>query len=279
MEGDNAMMRKNTMIKRFWVGFVLLCMLGSMTSCGGLGNEPASDASDASSHDRQSATESAEELVIYCPPIENNISHRLQIAGEKFAARFPDVTLTIREFGKYEDAGAVQDYQTLIATELSAGKGPDVILFDFNLFPDVYKLMDSNVFCDLNERLEKDETFDRTQYNQDAFAGGVYKGKQLFLPLSILRPFAVSTTEEALEQFGVSLPEQPGFADWVDCVRQSVARHSEQENLQMFGQWAPNFADNMLLWYLGLQVVDYEKGEVDIDVPAFQKLMEFWKAL
>ena len=273
------MMRKITTIKRFWSVFLLVCLLVSLSSCGGQGNDIASHESDAASDRRQSATEPAGELVIYCPPLEQDISYLLQLAGETFTARFPDVTLTIREFGKYEDPGAVQDYQTLLSTELSAGKGPDVILFDFDLFPDVYKLLDANVFCDITDWLEKDETFDRTQYNQDAFAGGVYKGQQLFLPLSIWQPNAVSTTEEALEQFGVSLPKQPSFADWADCVRQSVAQHSEQENLQMFGQWAPDFTDNQLLWRLGLRVVDYETGEVDIDVPALQKLMELCKAL
>ena len=70
-----------------------------------------------------------------------------------------------------------------ISTELTAGKGPDVVLTDNTTSLDAAKIMMSNDLMDLKPWLEKDETFNKENY-YNVLSAGEYNGKQLIMPLS-----------------------------------------------------------------------------------------------
>lgn len=146
-----------------------------------------------------------DELVVYVPP-EYFISRAMKVAKERFEARFPEVNLTFRTFGGENSAPAFVteaelDYRTLLQAELTAGKGPDLIIFDENTFPDSNKALLSGNFYDLDAFLLNDDSFDASVCQETIFNAGYCNGQRLFVPLDYVN-YALVSTEATMHSFG-----------------------------------------------------------------------------
>lgn len=229
-----------------------------------------------------------DKLVIYCPPGAGFVF--LDYAKYEFENKYPDVQLEYRSFtenadgilvpaeggGTQIDPELTQSYVELLTTELNAGKGPDVILFFDNTFPDYYKVAEAGSFYNIDILMNQDDKFDKSNYVTSVFDGGYYKGKRLFIPLWYLPAYIIAYSS-ALESVGISLSAQPTFQEWSEQIINYIENHSYDENNQIFEENFPTFTQ--FVDYSGLQIINYETSEIYVDSPEFEQFMKFWKSI
>ncbi len=220
-----------------------------------------------------SLPEPTDELVVYCPPWMHTF---VEPARALFEKAYPDVQLTYRTFGSFTDPEAVQSFKDLLIAELNAGKGPDLVLFTWDTFGDMYKVMDAGAFYDLDQLMDADASFDPSAYLTEVLDGGVYQGKRQFVPL-MFTPAYVMAERAALEAKGVALPENPDFAEWSAALVQYVERHTLEENRQLFDNVYPRF--DFFLVHSGLQILNYETKEILVESEEFRQFMAFFKVV
>lgn len=96
------------------------------------------------------------------------------------------------------------EMNTRLSTEIMSRKGPDIISLDQKL--PFEKLIDSNVFADLNELINNDKSDDKidmNDYNDVVMNSGVYNDKRYFLPLFYAPDIAI-VNKETLNKFKIS---------------------------------------------------------------------------
>ena len=119
--------------------------------------------------------EPTQKLVLYCPPGWGGVF--MDLAKYQYGAQYPDVEVEYRTFTQGGESwitnahGArgpnpemTEDFNQALLAELNAGKGPDAVVFFSDTFPDLDKVLEAGVFCDLEPLFEQDETFDRAEY-------------------------------------------------------------------------------------------------------------------
>ncbi len=253
---------------------LLALLLPALSGCGqsAIQGEPsASSAPSASSGGDGADAAPTGELAIYCPP---GMEVRMDAARAAYQAAHPDVQLTYRTFTSDGDKDAKQVFSDILVAELLAGKGPDLVVFNDEL-PDLYKAMEAGTLYNLDHLIAGDESFDLGLYNQAVLDGGYYKGRRMFLPL-VFEQLCVYTTEETLAAYGMTLPDSPTFQEWSEQIIGYINTHSEQENRSLFTNYdaAWSFAARA-----GLQIMDYETGDILIGSEEFRRFMEFYKAI
>ena len=94
---------------------------------------------------------------------------------------YPDVSVDVVSLSD-------EEYVNLLAAELPAGKGPDLILSPTDDFGgDVYKTMNSNLFVDLNQLILRDDEFSLDGYIENVMNAGIYKGLSLIHIYGLLK--------------------------------------------------------------------------------------------
>ncbi len=227
-----------------------------------------------------------QELVIYVPP-EYFITEAMKVAKDKFMATFPDVHLVFRTFSsnpKYDPmlAEQTEEYQTfkeLLQTEMTAGKGPDLVIFGDKDFPDINKMLKTGAFCNLDHFISADESFDLANFQQSVINCGVRDGQRLFVPLHYVH-YTLGTTDEAMQKFDFSLSETPTFEEWSKQIIDYTQLHSIDENRTLFYEWDGfDLHERLFINSCGLSILDYDTEEINIDSENFRQYMEFYKAI
>jgi ABC-type glycerol-3-phosphate transport system substrate-binding protein len=116
--------------------------------------------------------------------------------------RWPD-TLNIKVFNN------AKDLETQLLPELTAGKGPDIFIFNSTTLPNFRNYMKQGVFADLNEMIEADTSVDRINledYNAAALETGMWQDQRCFIPLAYLPDFFI-TTKEMCDKYDITIPE------------------------------------------------------------------------
>ncbi len=221
-------------------------------------------------------------LVMYLPP-DDFISGAVRKALELYRAAFPQVTVTVQtwERGSRQPytvtTEAQRQYRQILQTELSAGRGPDLVLFTDADFPDVTKLLQADHFYNLDRFLEADASFDASAYQQAVFDSGLYQGQRLYLPLNYTR-YTLLTTPESLEAFGCVLTDETTFQQWAEFIAGYIQTHTPQENRAL---WVRDTMPEPLLFVnaCGLSIVD-ESGNASLaESEAFRQYMDFYRAI
>lgn len=231
--------------------------------------------------------EPTQKLVLYCPPGWGGVF--MDLAKYQYGAQYPDVEVEYRTFTQGGESwitnahGArgpnpemTEDFNQALLAELNAGKGPDAVVFFSDTFPDLDKVLEAGVFCDLEPLFEQDETFDRAEYLTALLDAGRCQGKQLCLPLWFSDMYVIAQSD-TLEAAGIHLSERPGFEEWADEIRRYLDTHTEQQNRLVFPDRPPRF--DIFVIYSGLRMVDYTSKEILVDTEEFRRFMEFWKAV
>ncbi len=254
----------SALITRFCVYLLLPCLLLSLFGC----SPPSS--SLLSSVPLEAPPAPTDELLIYVHP---RMETMLEQVKPIFERKYPEVRLTYRTFGYYNDPFVQQDYQDTLNTELMAGKGPDLLLFDDQV-PNIYKLMDIGLFYNLDNFLLADEEFHREEYDAKRLDMGLYKGQRLYIPLDY-GIFFWLTTEEALKAQDVSIPSSCTFEAFTEALEQFISKGLDEPGL--FEKDGLHLS--RIVQYSGLQFIDFERGEVNVDTEEFAQCMRLCKIL
>jgi multiple sugar transport system substrate-binding protein len=189
-------------------------------------------------------------------------------ASKDFNARYPDYFLDIEYFDSLEK------YRKKLNTELLAGRGPDVVLFDANTFNSLYKMVKSGVFCDINPLIEDDRSFNAGNYNKIVMDCGVFDGKRYIIPLDY-RLNAFITSEELLRENGISMDSRDYDMNTLASALRGFLKRDENNRAEFFFTMPYSFHEYVLS--SGLYSIDYEKPEADFDTPEFRKLLNEYR--
>lgn len=189
-------------------------------------------------------------------------------ATKDFNAKYPDYTLDVKYFDNREE------YNKKLNTELLAGRGPDVVLFDAYTFNSIYKTIKSGVFCDINPFIEEDRSFNIGSYNKIVMDCGVFSGKRYIVPLDYrLKTFI--TTQDLLRKNGTSINVQEYDMNRLADTLRTFLERDKDNRAEFFFTCPYSFHEYVLS--SGIYLVDYEKSKVDFDSPEFRRLLNEYR--
>lgn len=161
---------------------------------------------------------------------------------------------------------------TAVATEILAGKGPDLFLCNSFSLQSYYQLRGSGLFQDLNYYLEKDSSIDLSSYNEEMLEEGIYEQQRITVPL-YYKAEPYGTTKEKMEEYGV--PEDFQLVEDDLSSLLSLQEQLEQKGASIFPFYSPvpNIACVLP------RFMNYETQESKFHTEEFQKLAEEYKSI
>jgi ABC-type glycerol-3-phosphate transport system substrate-binding protein len=215
-------------------------------------------------------SEQTGDLVIWIPPF----SGWMDTVIDAYKEMYPNVNVITEEFG-FEEFGW-DGYATQLSTALMAGRGSDVI-FPCRMFGavNIYKMADAGAFMDLNELVEQDEDFNLDDYIKPVLDSGIYRGKRYIMPYSYLVNIYISVPEK-LNIFGFDTSQMGDTASFLNEAARALPKMQANPNFRyMFSSGIFSFE---YFWNnSGIQIADYENGEIFPEEDELRKLFEAYK--
>ncbi len=167
--------------------------------------------------------------------------------------------------------------RTRLNTELMAGEGPDIIKGNLSMFNSIYKILNTGVFCDINEFIKNDKELDMSVYNTSVINTGIYNGKRYFIPLGFAAPY-LWTTKNALGNSDISFDMNNWTWDQMKEKGKLFINNSKGGGERYI------FPDQYSLLYCllmtgGINYIDYSERKAYFDTPQFMELLETYKSL
>ncbi len=209
-----------------------------------------------------------DELMVY----SNSVTRRVMTAAVNFfKEQYPDVEVTYTNIS--DDV-----YEDLLKTELAAGAGPDIVYALNNQISDVYKLMLSSIFMNLDGFMDSDDSFNKDDYIKGVFDSGILNGKRYFVPIEYSAHSAL-TTQEILDEEGLTLDEIKTFDGYIDSIYSYNQKYADDpEKSALYIKFDPDFFEsNNLIKTFGSTYIDYENNKVtinDTEKDDFRTLMD-----
>lgn len=174
----------------------------------------------------------------------------------------------------------LNDFYAATRGEIAAGNGPDLILFWDGIFPDINKVIASGTFASLDELMEADPEFKRSDYNEVVMKAGQFRGKQYAFPL-FYNFQCLFSTEKILSGDDTAVP-RPGGVDVTkatdfNAMLQEAVRAAETNPSQRI--FSSRRADEILFPYSGLDPIDYDSKALNLDTPEFRAVQDSFAAL
>ena len=195
----------------------------------------------------------------------------LDAAISQFNQQHPDTPVTADKYFTDGLYTSHQDAYTKMTTEVMAGEGPDLFLYDY-MTMDIEKMARRGVFADLEPYFEADN-FDWSGYNQAVMDAGVWDGHRLVVPLSYMLPI-LYTSQTALDETGFSVENCntfDGFLDEVEKIESDPKQTREAFRSEEAFYYFP--------YNSGLPYVDYDRQKVDLSFPEMEQGASIYKNL
>lgn len=169
-----------------------------------------------------------------------------------------------------------EEYTKRLSTELMAGEGPDVIMFQPYMSLSLRKIMDMGALADLDEFIKNDPEFKIDNYNKVVMDSGLYQGKRYVIPL-FYSVTAFLTTEGLLSRNGF-YPGQWTLDDLEKQISNLRSNNWTGENNVYFhlNYWVSLFD---LIYSSRQKFIDYERRKTYLDTPEFIRLLKLFKTI
>ncbi|MCM1226309.1 MAG: ABC transporter substrate-binding protein [Clostridium sp.] len=211
-----------------------------------------------------------DQLIIYAAPYDDEI---LKAAVNIFKREYPDVDVEYKEFEKSVEGN--NTYLETLQYDLSTGNGPDIIFSSYYNMDDIYSMMKSGIFMDLNTLFDNDETFDKKAYNEAVFNSGIYKNKLHYIPITY-SVLTLITTEEALNYAGMSIDNEMNYEQLSEQFMKFMLKYKGGSDELLF---TGSYLDiEVFSPWNGIEAVDYENEKILTETEEFKKSMEMYKA-
>ena len=197
--------------------------------------------------------EETSKLTVYSN--EDNLKSVLDPAIRIFREKYPEVEVDYQIYGQDE-------YDSVIRTELPAGKGSDLVLLDTVTIRDVYKTMSTGLFENLDPYFAKDDEITLGDYVSGVMDGGVFRGERLIVPLAYSLPIYM-TTRSLLDELGVSaesLSTCEGFTEAAKCYRELYPDGTLYLDTNFLDPLSPTMRKLYYAWNPAF--IDYENMEI-----------------
>jgi len=215
--------------------------------------------------------EPTDKLVVYISPYNGYIyTPALNIFREKY----PHVEIEVIEFGRND----ADKYFTLLKTELMAGKGPDLILEQpmGGGFLDIYKLMDTGIFVDLQPFIDEDSEFNLDDYNKAVLDAGRYRGKRYLMPIQYDSQILL-TTQEILDAEGVKVSDLETFDGFIKAITRYNEKYKNNPGKTVFKKQSYCAVVHNVFPWSGIELINYATRTVNFDTPYFKSIVEAMK--
>lgn len=210
-------------------------------------------------------------LTVFCTDYNYLESTILDAAVNQFNQQNPETSVTLEKHFTDGTITSHQEAYTKMITEVMAGEGPDVFLYDFTTM-DVEKMARRGVFADMEPFFVADG-FDWTPYNQAVLDGGVWDGHRLVIPLEYQIPL-LYTSQTALEETGFSVDACDTFGGLLNEVEKLQANPEQDREVFRTKQTFYYFP-----YFAGIPYVDYDQQRADLSFPELEQGMTVYKNL
>ena len=190
-----------------------------------------------------------------------------------FEKEHPEYKVEITEFDD------INDMRMRLATELMAGKGPDVIFCYPMPFLNPEKTIQSGYLLDLTPYLDQNPDFMMEDYFSQAMEAVIMDGKRYLAPLDFSY-WPVYTTKSVLARIGA----KPGDSLSVERLSGLVKDQTTPLVYTNLKHIVENYTKEYEVLYrywssMGISIADTEKEKPLFDQTPFQKAVEFLKML
>jgi len=168
------------------------------------------------------------------------------------------------------------EYETLIHTEIPAGRGPDLLFSHGVDLPDVYKTMSGRVFLDLNPYFLYDEEFHPEDYFTGMLDSGLYGSERFFVPVSCCLPL-LTTSAEILEEEGIDPDSLSSLEGLLSACETYKANHPDRTVFADNGYITGYNLLKMLYEKCGVQLIDYRNNAVTMDYDSLKAIADIAK--
>lgn len=168
--------------------------------------------------------------------------------------------------------GEAMYYQKL-NTEIMSGKGPDLFMMGASSFVefDIYKKMDSGMYLDINELINKDKGFSLDDYESTIMDVGVYKEKRYAIPINYSMPLLI-TTKDKMDECGIIGDDFTEYERFIDTFLrlQGTYRNSRTH-------YTRTYSDLFIRYGWNQECMDFETGEIDLGSSLLRKSMDLYR--
>lgn len=165
--------------------------------------------------------------------VSPNADARLvELAQMTFEVRYPEITLEQYPLDT-EDLDSAMDR---LRTELMAGRGPDVLIDNGTMLPDLYKSIAGGMLADLGPYMEQTD-FSPDPFNRDILATGEYEGRQYVMPLAYRLSSMYMSSRQAMEESGFGLGPAADAAALMARCRAMYAADPRYQLTEVLAGW------------------------------------------
>lgn len=168
---------------------------------------------------------------------------------------------------------------TQLATEMAAGKGPDVVLLSGDTSFDIYKAARSGQLLDLKPYMEADEDYEAEDYIET-----VIKAGKLVMEQQVVMPFSFSLdvlymTESAYQELDISEDTMKDYKE----MTQALMRYAELDEEDKLSQLTPNslYAEQSYTQrsLLNAKILSFENNNFLCSTEGLESVTSYLKAL
>lgn len=181
---------------------------------------------------------------------------------------YPEVDLNVVDLSQLD----ITEYNTKLKNEVQSGKGPDVIYVTDMSFENIYKTVNSGVFCELTPLIEADESFHLDDYHKIVMDAGVFDSKRYLMPITYATP-CLMTTQSILDETKIDrtkLTDIISIATEFDHYLSENDKRIFKENRQWYSGLFP---------FLGLDFADYNDASYSLDEKLIKQAAQLFKRI
>lgn len=164
-----------------------------------------------------------------------------------------------------------EEMDETVKTELNAGKGPDVIIFDARSSLDLVKLAKNGAFMPLDDKISQNDNLKAENYLPGTLDAGKVDGKQYLLPLTVTFPAVMYNADE---EIGLEAAPVLSYDAWAQALESNLARfQNDSERCASMGGHVIEFA----LLSSGVLPLTGDSQELNKDkIKAVTELIKKW---
>jgi multiple sugar transport system substrate-binding protein len=244
-------------IKRITIILFMVCFLVFSSSC----SNENSNANITNTGKQSSSSVASDnlkgdiEIYLLRKGIEERVAETLNLANPQVNVKLTYIT-------------DLEQYIKRLSTQTMAGEGPDVILFKPYTINSLYKMIQNQLFLDMEPLIKQDNSFNPAGYNEEVMKSGIFDGKRYVVPLEFIVHSFV-TTDEILIKNGIKTNMQ----NWSRGEFNELIKEYGDGNY--FFDSAKPFSDYLVS--SGLKFIDYNKNKTYFHTPDFLELLNNYK--
>lgn len=160
------------------------------------------------------------------------------------------------------------------STSILAGEGPDIIIDYASVYPSLWKIVQNDVFCDLNEYIRKNKDFNLSEYNSKVIDCGVINDKRYFIPVTFSVPL-IWSSDSLLHKNNIKINENKwSWEEYGKLCNKYIDINSNKEKYFI----GNSFSFQSIMESCWQNYVNYSKKESYFDTDEFVRLLKVYKS-